>query len=77
MPSNMATKTNFCLHLVECLIVTLRCAINVITLSFQNIFLEVKCEICVQKEVSYNFKKSHFGHVTSYELTCFKKMVRV
>ena len=32
----------------------------------------------VQKEVIRSFKKSHFGHVTSYEPTHnFKKMVRV
>ena len=32
----------------------------------------LKRKICVQKEV-----KSHFGHVTSYELTHFKKTVPV
>ena len=36
----------------------------------------LKCKICVQKEVIH-FKNSHFGHVTSYELTHFKEMVRV
>ena len=35
-----------------------------------------KCKICVQKEVIHNFKKSHFGQVTSYELTHFRKLVR-
>ena len=46
-----------------------------------NIFLEVFIvQICVQKEVIHNnyiFKKSHFRHVTSYELTHFKEMVQV
>ena len=44
---------------------------------FSTFSLKFKCKICVQKEVSHNLKKSHFGHVTSYELTHFKKMVRV
>ena len=44
---------------------------------FSTFSLKFKCKICVQKEVSHNFKKSHFGHVTSYELTHFKKMLRV
>ena len=34
--SNMAAKTTFCLYLVKRLIVTLRCAVNVTTLSFQH-----------------------------------------
>ena len=38
LPSNMAAKTTFCLHLVELLIVMFRCATNVTT-SFFNIFL--------------------------------------
>ena len=38
MPSNMAAKTTFCLHLVKLLIVMFRCATNVTT-SFFNIFL--------------------------------------
>ena len=36
LPSNMAAKTNFCLYLVQRLIVTLRCAVNVTTSSFQH-----------------------------------------
>ena len=35
LPSNMAAKTTFCLYLVKRLIVTLRCAVNVTTSSFQ------------------------------------------
>ena len=77
LPSNMAAKTTFCLYLVKRLIFTLRCAVNVTTSSFQHFPWSFKCKICVQKEVIHNFKKSHFGHVTSYELTHFKKMVRV
>ena len=38
LPSNMAAKTTFCLHLVKLLIVMFRCATNVTT-SFFNIFL--------------------------------------
>ena len=44
---------------------------------FSTFPLNLKCKICVQKDVMPDFKKSHFGHVTSYELTHFKKMVRV
>ena len=36
LPSNTAAKTTFCLYLVKRLIVTLRCAINVTTSSFQH-----------------------------------------
>ena len=36
LPSNMATKTTFCLCLVKSFIVTLRCAVNVTTSSFQH-----------------------------------------
>ena len=39
---------------------------------FSTFSLKFKCKICIQKEVM-----SYFGHVTSYELTHFKKMVRV
>ena len=75
--SNMAAKTSFCLYLVNRLIVALKCAVNVTTSSFQYFPWSFKCKICVQKEVIDNFWKSHFGHVTSYELNNFKKMVRV
>ena len=36
LPSNMAAKTTCCLYLVKRLIVTLRCAVNVTTSSFQH-----------------------------------------
>ena len=36
LPSNMVAKTTFCLYLVKHLIVTLRCAVNVTTSSFQH-----------------------------------------
>ena len=35
LPFNMAAKTTFCFYLVKRLIVTLRCAVNVTTSSFQ------------------------------------------
>ena len=75
LPSNMAAKTTFCLYLVKCLIVEFRCAINVTTSSF--LFLEVQVQNLCQKAVIHNFKKSSFGHVTSYGLSHFKQMVRV
>ena len=40
---------------------------------FSTFSSKFKCKICVQKEVIHNFK----NHVTIYELTHFKKMVRV
>ena len=36
LPSNMAAKITSCLYLVQRFIVTLRCAVNVITSSFQH-----------------------------------------
>ena len=36
LPSNMADKTTSCLYLVQHFILTLRCAVNVITSSFQH-----------------------------------------
>ena len=36
LPSNIAAKTTFCLYLVKRLIVTLRCAVNFTTSSFQH-----------------------------------------
>ena len=36
LPSNMAAKTSFCLDLVKRLMVTLRCAVNVPTSTFQH-----------------------------------------
>ena len=44
---------------------------------FPTISLKFKCKISVHKEVIHSFKKSLFGHVISYELTHFNKMVRV
>ena len=52
LPSNMATKTTFCLYLVKRLILTLRCAVNATTIS-----LMFKCNISVQKETVRSFKK--------------------
>ena len=43
LPSNMAAKTTFCLYLDKRWIVTLRCAENVTTSSFNN-FLEVQVQ---------------------------------
>ena len=45
---------------------------------FSTFPLKFKRKTCVWKEVIHKLiHKSHFGHVTSYELTHFKKMVRV
>ena len=64
LPSNMASKTTFCLYLVKHLIVTLICAVKVTTSSFQHFPWSLVQTLC-------------FGHVPCYELTHFKKMVRV
>ena len=54
LSSNMAAKTTCYLYLDKCLIVTLRCAVNVTTSSFQH--FPWSCKICVQKEVIHNCK---------------------
>ena len=73
LPSNMAVKTTFCIYLVKRLLVTLRCPVNVTTSSFQHFLWSLSAKFAFKKEVINSFKKSHFGHVTSYELTHFKK----
>ena len=75
-PSKMAAKTTFCLYLVKRLIVTLRCAVNVTTSSFQHFPWTLSAKFVFRKR-KFIILKSHFGHVTSYELTHFKEMVRV
>ena len=45
-------------------------------MNFSTFSLKFKGKICVRKEVIHNLKKSHFGQVTSYDLTHFRKMVR-
>ena len=57
-PSNMATKTIFCLYLVKRLILTLRCTVNVTTSSFQHFTYE--CKIFVQKLSLFIFLKIIF-----------------
>ena len=52
LPSTMAVKTTFCLYLVKRWIVTLRCAENVTTSSFQ----QFPWSLSVQKEVIHSFK---------------------
>ena len=76
LPSNMAAKTNFCLYLFKRLIVTLRCAVNVTSSSFQHFPWTLSAQFVFRKGW-FIILKSHFGHVTSYELTHFKEMVRV
>ena len=56
LPSNMAAKTTLCLYLFKCLIITLRCAVNVTTSSFQNFPWSLSAKFCVQKEVIHNLK---------------------
>ena len=55
---NMAAKITSCLYLVQRFILPLRCAVNVITSSFNMKVpsLKFKCKICVQREVIHNFK---------------------
>ena len=42
-------------YLVKCLIVMLRCALNVTTSSFQHFPVKFKCKIFVLKDVILNF----------------------
>ena len=42
---------------------------------FSTFSLKFKCKICVQKAIIHNFKKSSFGHVTSYGLSHFEQIV--
>ena len=46
----------FCLYLVECLIVTLRCAEKSYHIIFSTISLKFTCKISVQKELIDSFK---------------------
>ena len=48
-PSNMAAKTTFCLDLVKRLIVTLRCAVNVPTSTFQHFPWSLSAKIVFRK----------------------------
>ena len=49
LPFNMADKTTFCLYLVKCLIVTLRCAVNVTTSSFQHFPWNLNAKLALRK----------------------------
>ena len=53
-------QSYFCLYLVERLIVTLRCAVNVTTSSFQHFPRRLSAKCVVKKEVIHNFKKITF-----------------
>ena len=54
LPSNMAAKTTFCLYLDKRWMVTLRCAENVTTSSFNN-FLEVQVQNCCSERGNSQF----------------------
>ena len=49
LPSNIAAKTTLCLYLVKRLIVTLRCAVNATTSSFQNFPLSLSAKFALRK----------------------------
>ena len=49
LPSNMAAKTTFCFYLVKRLIVTLRCAVNVPTSTFQHFPWSLSAKIVFRK----------------------------
>ena len=70
------TKTTFSLYLVKHLIVVLRCAVNIITSSFQHFPWSLSANFEFRMRW-FKILKSHFGHVTSCKLTHFKKMVLV
>ena len=77
MPSNMAAKTTFWLYLVKRLIVTLRCAVNIIISSFQHFPWSLSAKFEFRTRWFKISKITFSSHVTSYKLTHFKKMVRV
>ena len=52
----MVAKTTFCLYLVKRLIVTLRCALNVTTSSFQHFPGTLSAKFVFRTEVIHNFK---------------------
>ena len=56
VPSNMVAKTTFCLYLVKCLIVTLTCAVNVTTSSFQHFPWSLRAKFVLRGEVIHSFK---------------------
>ena len=56
-PSNIAAKTTSCSYLVQRFIFTLRCAVNITTLSFQHFPWSLSAKfVFMQKEVIHNFK---------------------
>ena len=55
LPSNTAAKTTSCLYLVQRFLVTLRCAVNVITSSFQHFPWSLSAKF-VFREVIHYFK---------------------
>ena len=66
----------FCLYLVECLIVTLRCAEKSYHIIFSTISLKFTCKISVQKELIDSFKIIFWSR-DQLRTSHLKKMVRV
>ena len=57
LPSNMAPCTTFCLHyLVKHSIVTLRCAVNITTSSFQHFLWSLSAKFVFRKRLFINLK---------------------
>ena len=76
LPSNMAAKTTFCLYLVKRLIVTLRCAVNVTTSSFQHFPWTLSAKFVFWKIIP-NFQNHILVTWLATNLIHLKKMVRV
>ena len=76
LPSNLAAKNYFLLLSCKMFDSYAQMCWKCFHVIFSTISLKFKCKISVLKEVIHSFK-NQFGHVTSCELTHFKKMVQV
>ena len=73
----LAAKTTFCLCIVKRLIVTLRCAVNVTTSSYQHFPWRLSAKLVFREAVIHNFKNQKFWSHDQLQLTHIMKMVRV
>ena len=76
LPSNMAAKTTFCLYLVKGLMVTLRCAVNFTTSSFQHFPWSLSAKFVFRKHMGNSKFLITFWSLNQLP-THFKKIVRV
>ena len=72
-------QTTFCLYLVKCSTVTLRCAVNITTWSFQHLPWSLSAKFVFRKRYTVHnyFKNDILVMWPATNLLHFKKMVRV